>query len=130
MFPGLIKIDHIHIHVTDRPSAELWYRDVLGFRRDPSLVSWVSESGPLTLVDDSGNIHLALFQTGQPQNTVIAFAVTARALVEWMAHLAALGVEVEPVDHDISWSIYFRDPDGNPFEITTYDYAEFKNLKV
>ncbi|MBY4893897.1 hypothetical protein KUL25_14150 [Rhodobacteraceae bacterium N5(2021)] len=28
------------------------------------------------------------------------------------------------VDHDPSWSIYFRDPDGNRFEVTTYDYAE------
>jgi catechol-2,3-dioxygenase len=26
------------------------------------------------------------------------------------------------VDHDKSWSIYFNDPYGNPFEITTYDY--------
>jgi catechol-2,3-dioxygenase len=23
----------------------------------------------------------------------------------------------------VSWSIYFEDPDGNPFEITTYDHA-------
>jgi catechol 2,3-dioxygenase-like lactoylglutathione lyase family enzyme len=28
------------------------------------------------------------------------------------------------VDHDVAWSIYFRDPDGNHLELTTYDYAE------
>ena len=29
-------------------------------------------------------------------------------------------MEVE--DHAVSWSLYFTDPDGNPFEITSYDY--------
>lgn len=34
---------------------------------------------------------------------------------------------MKPVDHEVSWSIYFKDPDGNPFEDTTYDYEAFAN---
>ncbi len=38
---------------------------------------------------------------------------------------------MQPVDHRVAWSLYFSDPDGNPFEITCYDYdalsAEFRN---
>lgn len=26
------------------------------------------------------------------------------------------------VDHDVAWSLYFADSDGNPFEITSYEY--------
>jgi catechol-2,3-dioxygenase len=29
-------------------------------------------------------------------------------------------------DHDLSVSLYFHDPDGNPFEITTYEYQAVK----
>lgn len=61
---------------------------------------------------------------------MVALAVTAQGLVAWQAHLAReLGRELEAVDHDVSWSIYFTDPDGNPFEITTYDYEAFKTAR-
>ena len=29
---------------------------------------------------------------------------------------------IELVDHSSQFSIYFDDPDGNPYEITSYDY--------
>jgi catechol-2,3-dioxygenase len=35
---------------------------------------------------------------------------------------AALGKAPEVVDHDLSLSMYFTDPDGNPYEITTNDH--------
>ena len=54
----------------------------------------------------------------------IALATSAEGLLAWQRHLAlALGKEPPRVDHEVSWSIYFEDPDGNPFEITTYDHA-------
>ena len=41
----------------------------------------------------------------------------------WRSHLAeALKQPMHPVDHQVAWSLYFSDPDGNPFEITCYDY--------
>ena len=35
-----------------------------------------------------------------------------------------LRTPVEAVDHDISWSLCFSDPDRNPFEITSYYYEQ------
>jgi hypothetical protein len=33
-------------------------------------------------------------------------------------------------DHGNSWPAYFCDPDGNSYEITTYDYAEVASHKT
>lgn len=130
MPPKLESIDHVHINVSDRAASERWYRDYLGFVRDPGFEPWVTERGPLTLTNSEGNIHLALFERLEIQNTVIAFNVSAHGLAEWIQYLSSKDVPVEPIDHDLAWSIYFRDLDGNPFEITTYEYNEFKNIGV
>lgn len=126
MIPKLLSIDHIHINVANRAAAETWYKDVLGFVRDPAHERWVTDQGPLTLANREGNIHLALFERPHIQNTVIAFNVSASGLKEWIQHLTSKGIDVAPINHDLSWSIYFRDNDGNPFEITTYEYKEFQ----
>ena len=34
----------------------------------------------------------------------------------------------EIADHELSWSFYFLDPDGNRFELTCYDYAEVREV--
>ncbi|MFN7136382.1 MAG: VOC family protein, partial [Thermomonas sp.] len=60
----------------------------------------------------------------QPCRSTIALATGAAAFLAWRRHLgAALGAPVQAVDHDLSWSLYFQDPDGNPFEITCYEHA-------
>jgi len=49
------------------------------------------------------------------------------AFLAWRAHLASvLPRAPELQDHQISWSMYFSDPDGNPYEITSYDYASLE----
>lgn len=126
MIPKLISIDHIHLSVGDRALAEKWYKDVLGFTRIVSLERWAVDGGPLTIASASGNIHLALFENAEVQSTIVAFNVGAAEFFEWMAHLDRKGIFVKEVDHDLSWSIYFKDLDGNPFEITTYEYDRVK----
>jgi catechol-2,3-dioxygenase len=127
MVPALIAIDHIHVSVKDRKSAEQWYRDILGLERLVEFEQWVTDKGPLTI--GKGNIHLALFESESVQNTVVAFSVTAENFFAWIDHLKDKDIPVNIFDHDLSWSIYFRDPDGNPFEITTYEYdAIMKNM--
>jgi catechol-2,3-dioxygenase len=129
MIPAFQRIDHIHVYVTSRPAAEAWYASVLGFSRVPELELWAG-SGPLTLVDPSGTVHLALFEReAQKCRSVIALGASAAELLAWQAHLAAaLGHPLELEDHQVSWSIYFHDPYENPYEITTYEYAEITSL--
>ncbi len=124
MIPGLQGIDHIHVFVPDRRQAEKWYREVLGFERVTEFEGWAAGGGPLTIQDAGGSIHLALFERELPHNhATIAFKVDGEGLLRWQRHLGeALDTEIDLVDHDSSFSIYFSDPYGNPFEITTYDH--------
>lgn len=122
MAPKLKAFDHIHVSVKDRKLAEQWYQDVLGFERVAEFEVWAADGGPLTIANAQGNIHLALFESDTVQNTVIAFSVNAENFFAWIEHLKDKDMPVKIIDHDLSWSIYFKDPDGNPFEITTYEY--------
>lgn len=121
MNPSFDAIDHLHLHVADRAAAEAWYARVLGLRRLPELAHWASGGGPLTLSDGAGRLQLALFerppQGGMP---TIALRVSARGLLDWREHLRReLGQAPALVEHGESRSIYFADPDGNGFEITS-----------
>lgn len=130
MTPSLQRVDHIHIYISDRSAAELWYRNVLGFTRVEELAFWAADGGPLTIADASGAIHLALFERpAQGRHATIAFAVTAEDFIAWREHLRSFSeLEVEMEDHDVSWSLYFHDPDGNPYEITCYEYTSLTKL--
>lgn len=125
MPPLVERIDHIHVFVSDRAAAERWYREVLGFQRVPELEFWAADGGPLTLQDTSGKVHLALFEKpAKPCRSTIALAASAQQFVEWQAHLQTqLGQALHAEDHQLAWSLYFADPDGNPYEITCYDHA-------
>lgn len=126
--PALQGVDHIHVFVADRAAAERWYRDVMGLTRVPSLASWAADGGPLTLRDAADTVHLALFERPPQRNrATVALRVDAAGFLAWRAHLEQpLGRLLKPEDHEVAWSIYFEDPDGNPYEITTYEYAEVR----
>lgn len=125
MAPALQAIDHIHVFVADRTAALAWYESVLGLRPLPELAFWAADGGPLTLADAGGGIHLALFEsTPRPNRSTIALRVDAAGFRDWQAHLRqVLGTAPRLEDHQVSWSLYFADPDGNPYEITSYDVA-------
>lgn len=117
--PQLERVDHVHIHVHQREAAVSWYRDVMGFEPVAALAVWAVDGGPLTI--GKGDVHLALFEGRAVQQTTVAFSVTAEDYQHWKVHLGEQGVPFSEVDHDLSWSIYFKDPDGNPYEITCYE---------
>ena len=122
--PPLTGVDHVHVLVRNRAAALAWYRDVLGFAVVPELAVWQANGGPLTLGDANGRVHIALFERAPPPDNkaVIALGVDAAGFRQWLDHLTrALGHAPELEDHDLSLSLYFRDPDGNPYEITTYE---------
>ena len=117
--PVLAKIDHIHIYTPDVLEAEKWYTDVLGFERIESLMPWFEEGGALTI--GNGGVHLALFDGDIRTSSTTAFAVDAQNYLAWKKHLKLNAVTYREADHRLSWSIYFSDPYGNQFEITTYE---------
>lgn len=123
MAPALLGFDHIHVYVRDRAAAEQWYAAVLGLERTPALVFWSAGGGPLTLQDASGTVHIALFERPhQPTRSTVALRVSGREFRAWRAHLKAVaGLSVTEEDHEASVSLYFHDPDGNPYEITSYE---------
>lgn len=126
--PNIRCIDHVHVHVADRAAAEGWYRRVLGLGRVREYEFWAAADGPLFLQNPEGTVQLALFErpAGERRST-IALGVGAAEFVAWQAHLAReLGQPPELEDHAASLSLYFHDPDGNPYEITTYEHAAAK----
>jgi catechol-2,3-dioxygenase len=123
--PPVRSIDHVHVFVADRAAAEAWYARVLGFTRIEAYAPWAADGGPLTLTDAQGAVHLALFERpAQACRSTVAMGVDAGAFVAWVAHLSR-ALEVAPLieDHGLSMSLYFGDPDGNPYEITSYDHT-------
>lgn len=128
--PALLSIDHIHVYVRNRAQAVLWYQEVLGLSPLAEFAAWAEDGGPLTISNPQQSLALALFERApQACRSTIAFAVSAAAFAEWRAHLAQkLGSAPTVEDHALSWSLYFSDPDGNPYEITTYEYAAARDL--
>jgi catechol-2,3-dioxygenase len=132
MTPSLSSVDHIHVFVSDRVAAESWYFKVLGLRRVEELAFWAPNGGPLTIANQTNTVHLALFEApAQKSRSTVAFGVSASELLAWQAHLVtALEREVELVDHTVSWSLYFKDIDANPYEITTYEHSQLVALRA
>lgn len=102
----------------------------MGLVRTPELVFWSEDGGPLTLQDPGNTVHIALFERPRQANrATIALRVSADAFTRWRSHLASLPeLSVSVQDHAVSMSLYFSDPDGNPYEITTYEYAAAKEV--
>ena len=125
--PDLESFDHVHVHVHDRVAAEAWYQRVLGLERNRELEFWATD-GPLMVQNPTGSVRLALFQRPlKPHHVTIAMRVSAENYLRWKEHLKlVLKGQFEEQDHDAALSVYFSDPDGNPFEITTYEVNDVK----
>ena len=133
-------IDHVELYVSDREDAADWYERVLGVVPDEEFEQWWrSETGPLVLTPEGGTTKLALFEHASPTTGAgvsphrVAFRVDGAGFLAFLDRLEDLDLvdregevvtEADVVDHDISYSIYFADPDGNPLEVTTYDYED------
>ena len=134
------RLDHVHVTVKDRAHAIGWYGDVFGLSKEHDYTEHGDARGPVALATADGETHLALFEskTATPNAQVVAFRTDAKGLKDFLARLGDLDLRDpknqrvtagDVADHGNSWSIYFCDPDGNPYEITTYDYVEFARLR-
>lgn len=138
------QLDHVELYVPDRYAAAKWYEAVFGLTILREFESWANAdgSGPLMISSDGGATKLALFQGEGPGTRPItgflrvAFAVDGAGFLEFVARLDQhelinrQGERLtarDVVDHQMAWSIYFSDPYGNPFEVTTYDYDHVRD---
>lgn len=121
------QIDHIEVFVPNRHEAARWYERVFGLEIMDGFEEWAADGGPL-MVSSGNSTKLALFE-GEPQGDHkpvgfrrTAFRVGGTGFVEFLGRLAKLDVQSRTTDHGKAYSVYFPDPYGNDFEVTTYDH--------
>ena len=120
-------IDHVALSVRDVERSAQWYIDVLGFERRHEGM-W----GGTPVFIGKGTTLIALFpvrsdsrSTSSARGNVrmlhLAFRASHKNFLGAQEELKRRGIKFEFQDHEISHSIYFRDPDGHKLEITTYE---------
>ncbi|WP_120634168.1 hypothetical protein [Ruegeria sp. EL01] len=118
-----------------REAAAGWYEMVLGLKRYAELASWAADPmGPLIMQGGDGYPALSLFERDFKEvsrDSTVAFRVEGGTFIDFLDSMESLDLKTntggtltrqDVVDHNMSWSLYFLDPDKNRLEITTYDY--------
>ena len=116
-------LGHVVLRVTDRDRAERFYNGILGL--------------PICARFDEGGMKMAFFSLGNHHDFAVmevkgersgrnnagldhvAFNIgtTLDELREAKTKLEAAGLSPRPVDHEVTKSLYFEDPDGNGIEV-------------
>jgi catechol 2,3-dioxygenase len=118
------QLGHVVLQVRDLERSERFYTEVLGLSVAARM------DAPRATFFTLGNHHdFAIFEVGpdapasaadSPGLAHVAFKIgdSTDELREAKANLDALGVEIGMiVDHTVTQSIYFDDPDGNTLEV-------------
>jgi catechol-2,3-dioxygenase len=117
-----LSFSHLELAVRELDAMTAFYRDVLGF-----VVTDAGGSGTGRMVflsRDPDEHHQLVLNAGRQDAAGpsvldhLSFRMENLAgLRKLAARLAAAGVEeLQPANHGISWSLYFRDPEGNRLE--------------
>jgi catechol 2,3-dioxygenase-like lactoylglutathione lyase family enzyme len=119
-------IDHVALAISNVERSAQWYIDVLGFERRYEDM-W---DGIPTFIG-KGTTAIALFPADSDGRSTsshrdirmlhLAFRASRENFLSAQDELKRRGIKFEFQDHEISHSIYFRDPDGHELEITTYE---------
>ena len=120
------QLDHVAIVSADSKVSREWYQKVFG-------MEWVFqgrwENNPYFL--QKGQSFIAIFQKGLKGSKsnkegvrIDHFAFRAEKMTDYeevKECLKRIGIPFEEQDHEISKSIYLKDPDEITVEVTTYD---------
>src|SRR5437016_273993 len=121
-------IDHVELLVPDIRKTEAWYRKVLGLKR---VHAW----DPEPIMIGAGKTKLALFTSARAKRPKprpakkghrvsygylrVAFLTSPKGFEKAQRRLKELRIPFRgPIDHDLTYSIYFQDLNGLPLEIT------------
>lgn len=117
------SLGHVVLKVADLERAEDFYTGLLGFE----VCARYDENGMKMIFFSLGNHHdLALFEVpgGEAADDAaglhhVAFCIgdSVDQLIAARSELDAAGVASDPVDHEVTKSLYLRDPDGNMLEL-------------
>jgi len=123
------EIGHVHLKVSDLDRSEAFYGDALGLEVTERV------GGSFVFMSFGGSHHHLALQ-GHPDLPaadpatlgLYHFAVEVEdesELAEAIDRIADAGIEFAAVDHGISKSVYFSDPDGNGVEV----YCDTRELR-
>lgn len=130
-------IDHIEMFVKDRLKAAKWYEEIFGLQPIQELDMW-SKIGPLFVGNKDRSVTLAIMNGTKENDGSInrmAFRTSGKKFLDFLNRVDGMDLFLlkdkvtkdKLVDHNISFSIYFDDPDGNKLELTCYDYDYVKS---
>jgi catechol-2,3-dioxygenase len=118
-------LGHVVLKVTDCQRSEAFYGDLLGL----PICARIDEGGFRMTFFSLGNHHdFAVMQVsgegGRPAESSpglahVAFKIgdSLEELREARVRLEGAGVQTTPMDHEVTKSLYFHDPDGNEIEV-------------
>ena len=120
----LEQIDHVALRSASPEATMAWYVNTLGFER-----VFAEHWSGVPIFLRLGSTFIALFpprgaDDRVAENAMSHLAFRASSYADFQSaqtELQARGISFEFQDHEVSHSIYFRDPDGFQLEITTYD---------
>jgi len=118
------SLGHVVLKVTDLERSERFYTGILGM----PVCARFDEQGMKMTFFSLGNHHdLALAEvTGEDADSEqavglhhVAFRIgdSLDQLKEAKAHLDAANIPLDPIDHEVTKSLYLDDPDGNTLEL-------------
>lgn len=118
-------LGHVVLKVTDLQRAEQFYAGVLGM---PVCARFDDQDMKMTFFTLGNHHDLAVMQVSGTEPAAggqsvglhhVAFCIgtTLAELSAARDQLRAAGLEPDPVDHDVTKSLYFHDPDGNQVEL-------------
>jgi catechol 2,3-dioxygenase-like lactoylglutathione lyase family enzyme len=120
-------LDHVALVVRDVERSAQWYADVLGFSREHEGM-W----NGVPVFIGNGAAAIALFPARDGGGSIshdraevrtlhFAFRADRENFLRAQDELKNRAIVFDFQNHEISHSIYFRDPDGHQIEITTYE---------
>ena len=122
------KLAHIVLMTGQLPALREWYCTVLGAHvvfENPGLcfLTFDEEHHRLALVSPPVPVTARTPLTAGMHHSAYTFPSLAD-LLDRYAELKALGIEpLTPIQHGVTTSLYYRDPDGNLVEVCEYPKA-------